>query len=77
MPEGVKKESCKMRSLKDGEKSERSNKKASPPLFREDDEQYAEVGACVLRTLSIQFGEIAEDVSGAMLDQKLLLWNLS
>lgn len=26
MPEGVKKESCKMRSLKDGEESERSKK---------------------------------------------------
>ena len=66
-----------MRSLKDGEESERSKKKASLALSREDAEQYAEVEVCVLRALSIQFGEIVEDVSGAMLNQKLLLWNLS
>lgn len=68
-----------MISLKNGEESERSKKKkkASPPLSREDAEQYADVGVCVLRALSIQFGKIVEDVSGAMLDQKLMLWNLS
>lgn len=51
-------------------RSQKDLNKSSPPLSREDAEQYAEVGVCVLRALSIQFGEIVEDVVGAMLDQK-------
>lgn len=51
-------------------RSQKDRKKASPPLSREDAEQYTEVGVCVLRALSIQFGEIVEDVVRAMLDQK-------